>query len=584
MIFSADFETTTAEPFTKVWLWGVFSLKEKSFEYGTDINSFFEFCKIEKNSTFYFHNLKFDGQFLIWHLLKNGFIHKKDKKEIENNTFTTLIDDAGSFYEINVYFEKTKKKTIKATFRDSLKILPFSVAEVAGAFNLSIKKGKINYDRHNIECPITQDEIAYLRNDVEIVAQALGILFEQGLDRMTTASNAMKDFKEMTGKETFEKLFPLLSVEQDEFIRKSYKGGFTYLNPIYKNRNIGSGIVFDVNSLYPSVMFYEPMPFGEPLKFEGKYKENKYYPLYVQKIICHFELKKGMLPTIQLKNNPRFVGTEYLISNNGEDVILTLTSVDLKLFLEHYNVTNIEYLGGYMFKQTTAIFKGYIKKWIKVKNEATINKNGAMRTLAKLMLNSLYGKFALNPKCSNKLPFLDNDIVRYSKGEEETRKSLYIPIGAFITAYARDKTIRSAQKVKERFIYADTDSLHLEGTEIPQGLKVSPINLGEWKLENKFLKARFLRAKRYIEYHITMVDFKRVKEKEYHKKYKIGKIANKKYKNVHVNITCAGMPKTCYALVTWENYKDGAIYGGKLVPKNIAGGCILVETEFSLKA
>ena len=109
----------------------------------------------------------------------------------------------------------------------------------------------------------------------------------------------------------------------------------------------------------------------------GKYKEDKIYPLYIQMITCSFEIKKNKIPTIQIKNNKIFFReNEYLESSNGEIVCLVLTSVDLKLFLEHYNVYDIEYISGWKFKSTEILFKNYIDKWIQVKNNATIEGNG----------------------------------------------------------------------------------------------------------------------------------------------------------------------------------------------------------------
>ena len=74
-----------------------------------------------------------------------------------------------------------------------------------------------------------------------------------------------------------------------------------------------------------------------------------------------------MLPTIQLKNTLGFIPNEYITDTKGEDVILTLTSVDLELLFTHYDVYVYEYLGGYMFKSKTGMFTEYIDKWIKVK-------------------------------------------------------------------------------------------------------------------------------------------------------------------------------------------------------------------------
>ena len=55
-----------------------------------------------------------------------------------------------------------------------------------------------------------------------------------------------------------------------------------------------------------------------------------------------------------------FRGNEYLTSSNNEIVPLCLNCVDLKLFFEHYDVYNLEYLSGWKFKATRGLFTGYI--------------------------------------------------------------------------------------------------------------------------------------------------------------------------------------------------------------------------------
>lgn len=148
------------------------------------------------------------------------------------------------------------------------------------------------------------------------------------------------------------------------------------------------------------------LPFGEPIFFEGKYEDDKIYPLYIQMITCEFEIKKNKIPTIQIKNNMSFVANEYLVSSNKEIVCLVLTNIDLKLFLEQYNVYNLNYECGWKFKGIQGIFTEYIQKWIKVKNEATISGNKPLRSIAKLLLNSLYGKFATSLDVRSKIPYL----------------------------------------------------------------------------------------------------------------------------------------------------------------------------------
>lgn len=554
-LFTADFETTTDPTDCRVWACGICEIgNPDNFTYMNDIDGFIEWARKQHKVTTYFHNLKFDGEFILCWLFENGFKFVAERKNLEKNTFTTLISDKGQFYSMEICFDRKGKEKDCLTIYDSLKILPFSVAAIAKGFNLPISKLEIDYNETREKGHIlTKEEVDYLRNDVEIMARALHILFEQGLTKMTQGSNALFDYKRTVGTKNFNKWFPIPDYDSD--IRQSYKGGFTYLNPKYKEIDLQDGIVLDVNSLYPSVMYYQPLPYGEGIFFKGKYEPDKIYNLHVQMFTCQFELKPGYIPTIQLKNNLAFVPTQYLESSDGEDVTLCLTNVDLELFFEHYNVYNIEYHSGWKFKSTVGLFKEYIDKWNKVKMESTLNGNKAMRTLAKLMLNALYGKFALNPNVQSKIPWYDNGVVKYKLGEKETRDPIYIPVGTFITAWARYKTISSAQKVYDRFVYADTDSLHLIGTEIPDMLEVDPVKLGAWKHESTFTRARFIRQKSYIE----EIDGE-------------------------LNITCAGMPERCYSYVTWDNFHTGSSYDGKLGMTHVNGGIVLKDIPFSIRS
>lgn len=552
MKYTADFETTTDPTDCRVWATGICEIESLNFEYGNDIDFFFQFMETHLGAVFYFHNLKFDGEFIMCELFKRGFVHITDKN-FQPKMFNTLISDTGQFYSIEVCFEKVDGKPKTVIIYDSLKILPFSVDSIAKGFNLPISKLEIDYhDTREIGHIITTEEVDYLRNDVEIMARALKTLFEQGLNKMTQGSNALYDYKRTVGNRNFLKWFPTPAYDWD--IRQSYKGGFTYCDPRKQGEEVGEGIVLDVNSLYPSVMYYENLPYGEGVNFEGKYEEDKLYNLYTQMFKCQFTVKEDHIPTIQIKKNSSFIPTEYIRDSGVEEVTLVLTNVDLELFFEHYDVYNIEWLGGWKFKSTNGLFKDYIDKWMKIKIESTINGNKAMRTLAKLMLNALYGKFALNPNVQGKIPYYVDGGIKYTLGQKETRKPIYIPVGAFITAYARRKTITSAQTVYDRFLYADTDSLHLLGTEIPENLEIDEVKLGAWAHESTFTRARFIRQKTYIE-----------------------------EINGKINITCAGMPNRCYANVTWENFKAGSSFEGKLQFTHVQGGIVLKDIDFTIK-
>lgn len=579
--YTADFETTTDELDCRVWGYGICEIgNPDNFICGNDIDEFLNYCEESENSTFYFHNLKFDGEFIMIRLFELGFKHVVERSELDSKTFTTLISNKGQFYSMRIVFEKKGKRTKSVTIYDSLKILPFSVKDIAKGFNLPMSKLEIDYHEkrergHNL----TTKEKDYIRNDVTIVACALDVLFKEGLDKMTQGSNALFDYKRTITSKRFDQWFPI--PEYDEDVRRSYRGGFTYLNPKFKGREIKDGIVLDVNSLYSSVMHDRPLPYGEGIYFEGQYKPDKLYNLYIQMFTCQFELKPDKIPTIQIKKNLHFVETEYLTSSNDEDVTMCMTSVDLELFFEHYDVYNMEYHSGWKFKSTTELFKEYIDKWTAVKIQSKLDGNKAMYLLAKLMLNALYGKFALNPNVQSKIPYYNNGSIKYHEGEKETREPIYIPVGTFVTSWARNKTIRAAQSVYDRFIYADTDSLHLIGTELPEQLEIDDVQLGKWAHEGTFRRAMYIRQKTYMEEMIVKrkvyIKFKRANRNLRH-------LTNRVDNQYYVTqVTCAGLPERCYQNVTWENFAEGAVYSGKLQPKHVPGGIILKETTFEIK-
>lgn len=597
--FTGDFETTTTADDCRVWAWGLCEIgKSENFIYGNSMDSFMEYCeKSKSNLKIWFHNLKFDGTFIISWLLHNGFEYIETKDDIDAGTFTTLITDMGQFYSIEVWFRIGKKRAKKVTFYDSLKILNFSVDQIAKDFALPISKLTIDYASIREEGhQLTEQEVNYLRNDVEIMSRALDIMFKADLTKMTIGSDALSSFKEMTS--NFRKYFPILSNDIDGEIRESYKGGFTYVNPVNKDKILGKGIVFDVNSLYPSRMVYEEMPIGEPVGFIGEYQEDKLFPLYVINFTCSFKIKENKIPSIQIKNSFSFMPTDYLESSNDELVNLTLTKPDYELFRRQYHVENLVFHGGWKFRSITGLFDNYITHWTEEKIKAKKDNNPSMYRIAKLMLNSLYGKLSLSPICAKKAPYLNEEgIVKFRMLPKEEREPIYIPAGSFITSTARCYTISFCQKVRDwslkkygqdLWCYADTDSAHIltinEEDDIKDLTKIAEIDdykLGAWKLESRFRRAKFIRAKSYIE---------------------------EDYKG-HLNTTIAGFPKCLSPLINFDNFNIGfttegmtlddiinlSIQNGaskeeieKLHPKlgyhYVRGGVILEDVDFTIKA
>lgn len=577
--FIADFETTTNVEESHVWAYAICEVgNSEDVIIGTTIDEFMKWCFNQKdNPKVLFHNLKFDGQFIMHWLFHNNFVHTTDSKSKKSNTFNTLISDKGLYYQIEVIFYVKGRHVNKVTFQDSLKLIPLSVEEIAKSFKMDIEKLEIDYDSHNnlpIGSELTDKEKEYIKNDVRIVARAVEYFYSQGLTKMTIGSCALDEYKRLIKKRNFKRYFPTPRYHQD--VKQSYRGGFTYLNPKFAEKTIKNGIVLDVNSLYPSVMYESDLPFGTPIFFKGKYKTDYIYPLYTQMIRCQFELKKGKIPTIQIKHTSEYQPNVYLTSSNGNEEVLCLNSVDLKLFFEQYNVYNLEYISGWKFKSTKGLFTDYIDKWSNNKIEAKKNNNHGLYLISKLFLNSLYGKFGTDTKVKSKIPYLgEDDIIHYKDSEPEERDGIYVAMASFITSYARLKTIKAAQtimdnynqgKSKIQFVYADTDSLHClsPNFELPEGLEIDPVKLGAWKYESKFNKAKFLRQKCYIENSTEDIEND-----------------NPEYA---LKITVAGMPKGCYPYVSFNNFKIGAKYKGKKQPKMTVGGVVLSEIDFTIKA
>lgn len=549
-VYSFDFETIVNPDETRVWLWGSVELQTENFKYGTTIDSFMEtFSRFSCSG--YFHNLKFDGQFIFYWLFHHGYTHTTERHP-GSGKFSTLISEMGTFYSIKIHF---REGGVLELF-DSLRLIAMPVRDMPKAFGLDIKKLDMDYDSYRTEAHNpTPEEIEYVKHDCLIVARALRAMKEQGMSKMTAASNALHQFKSLLDNKEFDRLFPQITLDVDKDCRRAYKGGWTYLNPKYKDKLIGRGQVYDVNSMYPWAMRDCPLPWGEPIYYEGEYKDDPEFPLYIQCLKAEFKLNPGMYPSIQIKGSMRFVETEYLEDSKGEQVILYVTNVDLDLIKDTYDLTNVEYIGGYKFRVIKGVFKEYIEKWYAIKNECKKTGNWALYFIAKLMLNSLYGKFGSNPEKRSKYPYLDpeTDIIKYEITETEVTKTAYVPVAAFITSHCRNKVIRTAIACGDQFVYADTDSVHIIGEEIPD-IDIDEYRLGAFKCESVFERAKFHRAKCYIE-----------------------DIDN------HLHKKCAGLPKAARENFNFDTMTDGHSFEGKLVPKNIKGGVILEERIFTIK-
>lgn len=627
----ADFETTVYEgqEYTEVWAAAIVELGTENVRVFHSIDVFMNYVfSLPGHSKIYFHNLKFDGFFILSYLMdkldwKQATAPEGSERywlqdwEMRSRTFKYLISERGQFYSITIKYGKRV-----FTFLDSLKLLPFSVKKIGNDFHTKHQKAEIKYTGFRFAgCEITPEEEEYIKNDVLVVKEALEILHNQGLTKSTIGSNCMMIYKNLCGGHIpFMEQFPDLSEigidknlygseTADAYIRKSYKGGWCYLVPAKANRLYkNGGITADVNSLYPSMMHSESgnvYPFGFPTFWKGEIPEEALRKdrYFFVRIRTRFYLKKNKLPTIQIKHDWKYKGTEWLetsdIQYNGKyyrsfrdldgqmqeaRVTLTLTQTDFQLLKDHYYLEDFEILDGCWFQAAAGMFDAYIDIYKKIKMEST----GAMRALAKLILNNLYGKFSTSTDSSFKLCVLnDESVIKFEPRPEYKKKTIFIPVGSAITSYARNFTIRAAQEnyhgpKNPGFIYADTDSIHCDlKPDQVKGVEWDPVQFNRWDLESQWKQGLFVRQKTYLEIGDDVV------------------------------IKCAGMPDKCKALFLasitgdrgpledydlnpedeeflktkreFTDFKKGLKVPGKLRPQQIPGGIVLNETTYEIR-
>lgn len=654
--FMGDFETTVykGQVNTEVWASALVELFSDKVTILHSIAETFDYLvSLNCNVVVYYHNLKFDGAFWLSYLLvdkkftqaydkigdKETDVKWKQQFKMFNNTFKYSISDKGMWYSIIV---KVKNHFIE--IRDSLKLLPFSVKRIGESFGTKHKKLDMEYTGFRYAgCEITKEEQEYIANDVLVVKEALEIMFKQGHNKLTIGSCCLEEYKKICRSSLeiqldYAEMFPNLydfKIDKQEhkydnagdWLRKSYRGGWCYLVKGKENKIKTNGTTADVNSLYPSMMSSKSgnkYPIGLPKFWTGNFipdqalKENMYYFVRIK---TRFYIKDNYLPFIQIKGDLKYKGTEsletsdvynhenddyfpYYIDKDGNiqqaKVELTLTMTDYQLIKEHYELVDFEILDGCYFYSMVGIFDEYINKYAKIKKES----KGALRELAKLFLNNLYGKMASSTDSSFKIAYVKDDkSIGFMQVVENEKKPGYIAIGSAITSYSRNFTIRAAQKnyygaEKRGFIYADTDSIHCD--LLPQEIKGIEVDDKEfccWKLESCWDKGIFTRQKTYIE-HVTHENLIPLEE-------------SKQYNN----IKCAGMPKKCKDLFEismqgtadvnenwsdeekeflfdkdnkpivrdYSDFKVGLKVPDKLRPIRIRGGVLLVNTTYEMR-
>lgn len=537
---SSDFETTFDGTRARVWLADICDLTTFDHITVNSIQAWLQAVLDFDYGIIYFHNLKFDGTYILDYLLNNGFSWEDNKKDMVDNSVSGLISDVGSWYYLMIV---SGGKTV--TIYDSLKKIPLSVANMARSYGLEMRKGEIDYNLpRGIGYEPTEEELAYIRNDTEIVAKCLNLKFDQGLCKMTVAADAIYSYRKSVNFETlFVSKYWATHPTVDAFCRKAYFGGISWVNPLIEGHEVKNIHVYDFNSMYPSVMLKYPYPVYYPARFRGCPHDG--YPLYIAICSVDVELLPGCLPTLRDGRTGSWV-TEY----SGE---LTLTSVDIDTARQNYS-GRIDVIEGYCFRSETGVFENYISEWRRVKENTT----GGQRQIAKDMQNSLYGKFGTNPlRAKRSVSLLDGKlkttVLPYEEGP-----CINVSIAAFVTAYARQELSEGFHNAS--FVcYVDTDSLHIgeyAGVKPSFNGPVDNRAYGHWKKEGEFVRGKYLRQKTYVE----------------------------ERADGSLNVCACGCPEGAKQYVTFDNFKLGAEYPGKLSQQIVPGGCTLKESTFTVRA
>ena len=310
--------------------------------------------------------------------------------------------------------------------------------------------------------------------------------------------------------------------------RESLFGGRTNAMKLYhKVENDEKIRYYDFTSLYPTVQSKRDYPIGHPQIIHKDFDDiNKYFGI----VKCTVAPPRGLYhPVLPYHCNGKLMfplcaacavemNQTTPCTHSDQERLLSGVWVTFELqkaIEKGYKIVSIAEVWHFPEK-TDQLFKAYVKTFLKRKQEASgypghiktedekqkyiddyyahegirldptkICFNKAVRHTNKLLLNSLWGKFAMRsnmttaelitePSRFTQLMFSDTFDVRqfsfispevaivqwrYTEGVASRVKDVNVFIGAMTTAYARMELYDLLDKLQERILYVDTDSI-----------------------------------------------------------------------------------------------------------------------------
>jgi hypothetical protein len=492
-----------------------------------------------KNYTIYVHNLKsFDSIFIIKTLVKR---YK-----------TKVLFKDGGLLSIRL----SSKRTINFNFKDSLAMLPLALSKLNSSFNTGVEhilfpykfvsEDKLNYKG---ELPLFEDFDPTLKN----------------LEKYKKYETLVEEFKD--------KDWDLIEETKryvNSDVESLYKVIDKWSKEIYEMEHLNITDVVSISSLALKIFltnYYDPYKtpihtmrhkqykeikegyYGGRVEIFKNYGENLYYydvnSLYSQVMLQDMPIGSATLSTDPDLNN--YFGFCYVtvkVPGNTYNPILPYRDDDgnvfnptgewsgmysselLKLAIEVNNV-DITVHYGYKFERGVSVFKDFVEHYYNIKLESKHNE--VRRLLAKLMLNSLYGRFGLKHELT-KTEFVDRtkylslslkhdileniiidddlELVKYSYKPSDVITNLHkfrsyseeefitrsIPIAATITAYAMCYMYPFLNMKDNPVYYTDTDSIILGK---PLDPKFVGDGLGKFKLVGEIVRGYFITPKLY---------------------------------------------------------------------------------------
>lgn len=449
---------------------------------GNELGLFIDYLLTAHNPViWYLHNAQYDWRYIIPELLERDY-------EID---FALRTDT-------DIYQIKFRPKGVKSwvIMRDSFALYPAKLKKFLEAFAPNLPKLEID----NIENfdPNNPDHRAYAMRDSVGLCEAIknlnGMLYTRfcvGIGH-TTAGTALKAWQSTLNKT--ECYSTSKWGAREAFIRQAYFGGLVFLTDsnLYETKdNKPIAKTYDINSSYPSVMCDYGVPAGSIVESRD-YQTGK---LGIYRVLIKAP-ENIIIPIIPSRNEK---GGLIWRGGTFETVV---TSSEL-IFATRHGYEIIDIFEGFYFTETIFPFNDFINKCKLIRKEF---KGKSEEQLAKLMQNSVYGKFGSKRERAS---IIKTDSLEESEGMIQLGdyESLWVTKdfdeemkckpewAVFITAHARLKLLKTAYDVGVgNVLYGDTDSLTIIDN---YDLIDSGPEYGQFKLEKEWRSFRAIAPKVY---------------------------------------------------------------------------------------